>query len=296
MRSVSGFVLVVSLLPGTAFGQHTPRPAPKPAAIEVSKGGATVPMGDWGGRPVVEVTIDGRGPYKLILDTGAHMTVIDDTVSAELSLPGSEQEGRGPVASIGVLRFGDVAVKGLTVMVRPLHRMLNGEDAPRGVLSAAAFPGHLVVLDYPGKTIGIRKGALEAADAQTTFDYESSEVLPTVPVSVAGTTTRVHLDTGAPDGLTLPTKFLKTLPLTGAPREAGKARTHMGDYPISKAEVNGPITLGRFALALPEVSFSDVAPGPTTPVGQIGYEVLRRFVVTFDSKNRRIRFAQPAGI
>jgi hypothetical protein len=272
-----------------------PHRAPAPSAIHVPEEGASVPMLDWGGRPVVEATINGKGPYRFILDTGAHMTVIDDAVNEELSLPESESP-MGHAIRIGTLRFGEIAVQGLIASVRPLRGLLKGDDAPRGVLSAASFPGYLLVLDYPGKRIVLRKGALDAADARTTFSYEASEGLPTVPVTVAGTTTRVHLDTGSSEGLTLPTRFLKSLPLRGEPREVGKARTHMGEYPISMAQVAGPVTLGTFALDLPEVSFSDVAPGPIPPVGQIGFEVLRRFVVTFDSKNRRIRFEQTGAV
>lgn len=42
--------------------------------------------------------------------------------------------------------------------------------------------------------------------------------------------------------------------------------------------------------SLDEVRFSDARPGPA--VGNIGYDVLRDFVVTLDSKNRRIRLDQ----
>jgi aspartyl protease len=292
MPGTLAFVVLSSLFAMAAQGHPMgPHRAPAPSAIHVPEEGASVPMLDWGGRPVVEVTIDGKGPYRFILDTGAHMTVIDEAVNEELSLPESESP-MGPAVRIGALRFGEIAVQGLVAAVRPLHGLLQGDNAPRGVLSAASFPGYLLVLDFPGRRIALRQGALDAADARTTFSYEASEELPTVPVTVAGTTTRVHLDTGSPEGLTLPTRFLKPLPLKGEPRSVGKARTHMGEYPISAAQVAGPIALGTFALDLPEVSFSDVAPGPVPPIGQIGYEVLRRFVVTFDSKNRRIRFEQ----
>ena len=39
-----------------------------------------IPLGDFGGRPMVAVTIDGKGPYNMILDTGAPEVI--------LSMPG----------------------------------------------------------------------------------------------------------------------------------------------------------------------------------------------------------------
>jgi len=281
-------------------------PAPGPTSIGVPAGGTSVPMLDFGGRPVVEVMINGKGPYRFILDTGAHVSVVDTSIDEELALAGamgvraaSPDGGQGPkVVTLDVLRVGDASVGGLISAVMPLHQLLTGENAPRGVLSASSFPGYLVTFDYPGKRISIKEGSLDSADALSSFEYQASDSLPTVPVEVAGRSTRVHLDTGSGGGLTLPARFLEELPLASEPKVVGKARTPSGEAPISRARVDGPIRMGGFTLDLEEVSFSDVAPGPVPPTGQIGFEVLRDFVLTFDSKNRRFRFdrAAPAAV
>lgn len=288
-----GTALAVSpAVPSTqAMARH---PAPEPPALDLPAGGVSLPMLDYGGRPVVEVTINARGPYRFILDTGAHMSVVDTGLRSELSLPAAEGT-RSAAVSIETMALGETALRHGVAVVMPLGRLLTGEGAPRGVLSAAAFPGCLVTFDFPRRRIEIRSGELSASDGEGTFEYEASEGLPTVPVTVAGTATRVHVDTGSPSGLTLPTRFLDSLPLIGTPRVVGKARTHAGEFPVSRAAVDGPVALGTFRLDLREISFSDVAPGAAPPVGQIGYEVLRRFVVTLDSRNRRIRFEPVEG-
>ena len=58
------------------------------------------------------------------------------------------------------------------------------------------------------------------------------------------------------------------------------------------AQVKGSIELGQFKLDLEAVLFSDVNPIPGTPTGNIGFQVLQKFIVTMDSKNRRMRFEQ----
>ena len=301
MKLVISSVLMASALPAALQAQVRVGPqVPAPARIEVSRDGVTVPMQDMGGRPVVELSINGKGPYRFILDTGALTTVVSDELSRELSLtaPAGVQVasvggGAAPaVVLIHDVHIGDAALEDVIAAVMPLGGLLKGENAPRGILSAACFPGYLLTYDYPGKRISIKKGALASSDAKSIFQYAEDQVLPTVPVRIAGHDTQVHLDTGSAFGLTLPVKFLAELPLASQPREAGTARTGGGEFPVSIARVNGTIELGKYRLALDEVRFSDARPGPGPAAGNIGYDVLRDFVVTLDSKNRRIRLDQ----
>jgi hypothetical protein len=71
-----------------------------------------------------------------------------------------------------------------------------------------------------------------------------------------------------------------------------KVRTGGGEFPVSIARLNGTIELGKYKLDLGDMRFSDARPGPPPTAGDIGYQVLRHFVVTLDSKNRRIRLDQ----
>jgi hypothetical protein len=294
-------LLVASALTAAAQVQmHAGPQIPAPANIEVPSDGVTVPMQDMGGRPIVELKINGKGPYRFILDTGAVTTVVSDDLSRELSLtaPAGVQVasvGGGPAPTIVMihdLRIGEATLEGMMAAVMPLGGLSKGENAPRGVLSAANFPGYLLTYDYPGKHISIKKGALESADSKSTFQYTEEQVLPTVPIRIAGHDTQVHLDTGSPFGLTLPVKFVTELPLASPPKEAGKVRTGGGEFPVSIARLNGMIELGKYKLDLDEVRFSDARPGPGPAAGNIGYDVLRHFVLTLDSKNRRIKLDQ----
>jgi hypothetical protein len=298
--AIAILAVAIALSPVVEAQMHVGSRVPVPANIEIPHDGVTVPMQDMGGRPVVELKINGKGPYRFVLDTGAVTTVVSDELSRELSLsaPAGMQAaavgGGTPPAIVVIhdLRIGDAVLEEMIAAVMPLGGLLKGENAPRGVLSAASFPGCLLTYDYPGKRISIKKGALQSADSKSTFQYREDQVLPTVPVRIAGHDTEVHLDTGSGFGLTLPVKFLTELPLASQPKEAGRLRTHGGEFPVSIARVDGTIELGKYKLDLDEVRFSDVRPGPGPATGNIGYDVLRHFVVTLDSKNRRIRLDQ----
>ena len=276
-----------------------PHPPPPPSAV-VPEAGTTIPMLDFGGRPVISLMIGGHGPYRFILDTGAGVTVIADDLARELALgppPGMKvmSANGGPAPVIVIVPEASIAetkLEGITAVAAPLHAMFKEADAPRGVLSAASFPGYLLTLDYPNKRVSIRKGALGQADSKTIFQYGQDDDLPTVPIRIAGHDWHVHLDSGSGYGLMLPTRFLKELPLSSEPVETGKARTPGGEFPISRATVAGDLELGSYKIHLDQVAFSDVRPGHAPGIGNIGYEVLHRFVVTLDSQNRRIKLAQ----
>ena len=263
-----------------------------PARIEVPEAGVSLPMSDIGGRPLVEVRINGKGPFRFILDTGADRTVIDEDLTKQLSLETVQTaalHGAGG-ARIGVLDIGGATIEDVIVETAPLTRMFGGGDAPSGVLSAASFPGYLLVLDYPGKRILIRKGELPAADSRTRFEYTREQILPNVPVRVAGVEIRAHIDTGSPGSVTLPARYLKELPLSSEPTQIGRARTPGGEFPIWSGQINGRVELGQYELDSKNVEFSDANPIPGPPSGNLGYQVLRQFVVTLDSKTRRIQF------
>ena len=250
--------------------------------VAVPAQGATIPMLDFGGRPVVEVTINGKGPFRLIVDTGAAATVLDSALAAELSL-------RDTDVQLDELRIGPIALEGLRAFVAPLSGLLRGEAAPRGVLSASVFPRHLLTFDFQRRRFLVRAGALPEAQGRTVFSYAGAD-LPSIPVRVAGREITVHLDTGAPYGLALPTRYMKELPLSGEPVQRGTARTHAGSSAIYTATLSGDIAVGEFALATRELRFTDVVPDPhAVPKGQLGSGALRDFVVTLDASNERVR-------
>ena len=170
-------------------GPHGPmRISPAPVAVEVPAVGLTLPMQDVGGRPVVDVRINGKGPYRFIFDTGASLTVIDSELKDELALspvPGMRAAAPGhggpapTILSVDSLVVGSATLRGLTVALMPFSG-LPGDPKPRGVLSALSVHGHLVTFDYPAKKIRIAKGKLGDPDSLTTFAYDTDDPLPTV--------------------------------------------------------------------------------------------------------------------
>jgi len=162
----TAILILAGALPVVVQGQiHVGPQVPTPAGIEVPRDGVTVPMQNMGGQPVVEIKINGKGPYRFILDTGAVTTVVSDELSRELSLtpPAGVQVasvGGGPAPAIVVIHdllIGDARLEGMIAAVMPLGGLLNGEDAPRGILSAANFRGCLLTSTIPASESRLRE-------------------------------------------------------------------------------------------------------------------------------------------
>jgi hypothetical protein len=275
------FLCLTVLVPSPLVAQPWLITQPKTEDVIVPADGESVPMLDFGGRPVVEVMINGKGPYQFIFDSGASVNVIDRSLTAELDVE--------LLTSVSELRLGKVAVRDLPVAFHQVSQMFGKGAVPRGVLSASSFPGGLVSFDYSAKRIAFRKGALAEPDGKNIFKYDPSD-LPALPVKVAGREITVHFDTGAPYALALPTRYMKELPLSAEPVEKGKAMTHFGTLPIFAAPLNGTISIGEFTIPTRDLLFTNVVPFTSvSPKGQVGNDALRELVVTLDSLNHRIR-------
>lgn len=168
-------------VPQDSMLDHPP-PAEK---IELPEAGTTLPMGDISGRPIVEARVNGKGPYRFIVDTGASITVVDSDLRTELGLPAppggstaAPEENISGTVRIAELQIGDAALRGVVAAVAPIGRMFQGGNVPRGVLSATSFAGCLLILDYPAKQIAIREGGLPPADARGIFQYTEEQILP----------------------------------------------------------------------------------------------------------------------
>lgn len=103
-RRLSAVWLTILLLTPVAVGQ----------ADEPSDTGLTLPLRTFGGRPVIAIRIDSRGPYDFILDSGAAVTLIDAKLAQELGLAvtGTMETGSpiGPPATFEVTRLSQVEV------------------------------------------------------------------------------------------------------------------------------------------------------------------------------------------
>jgi hypothetical protein len=284
-------------LAAAACGQEHPASLPPPR-VELASPVVRLPMGSFGHRPVVEATLDGKGPYRFILDTGASGCVLAAPfadragltvlAAAKVKSPESPTPVDGKLVRIERVAIGGITLTGLNAVAMDLSRVFPGPGDPVGVLSAALFPGYLLTFDYPAGTIALRAGELPAANGEDLFEFNPSRRLPSLSASFAGTAIDLDLDTGSATGFTVPSDYAARLPLSGGLVEGKPDKRVDRILTVQEGRLQGAARIGRFAFESPTIRF--VA---GTAQGLVGWDVLKRFAVTFDSKNHRLRLAEP---
>jgi PDZ domain/Aspartyl protease len=293
--------LIGFLTPAIAAGElYAASRAPTP--ILRSAGGSgergIVPVSIENGEVIVDVFMNGKGPFPMMFDTGSAGVVTPETaVILGLRGEGSDTvrgsgEGVVPVVLTRVkeMRFGDTKLLDQPLIVSSLPQFLadRGDRSPLvGLFGYELLLNFAVRLDYDHKTLTL-------APAQD-FHYRSAgsrvpvvfaHKRPVVPAAIDGIAGRFEIDAGSSGALALKRQFVE---------QHGFDARHPGGLVMKSGGVDGVFEtvvtrVDRFRLANAEIlrpaaEFPSQGRSgvPLTEVdGIIGYQILRQFVITFD--------------
>lgn len=266
--------------------------APPPAATTLDSSVVIVPIDLGSGRPVVDLLLNGRGPYRFILDTGAGGTVIDRELAAELSLPVIGQTRMGDPRSPNALaaglvqcdslRMGGLLLERVTMATMEVRKMMGA--ATGGVLGLPDLGALLVSLDYPQGRLVLTRGSLAPGDPGV-VEYQSPDGIVSIPIQVDTLTIAAHLDSGNPGAISLPYELAEKLPLKAPPVEIGRAQTVASTATIWEAQIAGEVQIAGLSYTDPVVHLTDLLVG----WANIGYDAMRGLTVTLDQGKRLLK-------
>lgn len=245
------------------------------------------------GRVYVQVMVNGRGPFRFAVDTGASgMARADASLVAALQLPLSGQQLNSDgvrVASADTTRLASLELGGLVqrdveVIARDYSSRKPAGQRFSGIIGREFFGDGLLVIDYPGKTLVYSTKAGIAADARNGMGYERAF---RVPVSIGGVQTTGQLDTGANVTAVLPASLYQRVSATPL-QAATNGQLGNGDIETSRATVAGPVRIGGASLSNLEVRVS-----AEFPELLIGAHVLQRYVLAIDQRSQRVALCEP---
>jgi predicted aspartyl protease len=194
------------MLVAGAASMISPSHACEPLASDAASAtGAT--RKDTAGRAVAMVSINGQGPFRFIIDTGANRSVLSRSLAARLGL---EPTGEGVVHSIDgaesatlvnvdSLSFGDLHLsRGDTpVLDGP---MLDGEQ---GLLGVDGMAGRLLHIDFTRHCVAIYEDAAQLSMQgwqSVSADIRFGSLL-LAPGEIMGVRVNVLIDTGSDTSL-----------------------------------------------------------------------------------------------
>jgi predicted aspartyl protease len=270
---------------------------------ELAIGGDEVDARKLRSRMTVEVDVNGTGPYKFVVDSGADTSVIGTRLAEKLALPAA-----GPVllhamtestmverARVDTLTLGPSTISNLKLPV--LREMDIGGD---GMIGLDALVEQRLMLDFENRVITIEDRYDDPVD------FGRNEIIVTgrlkrgqlilTEVEAQGTRVDAIIDTGSE--VTIGNSALRDAIMRRRPRDIQTAeiygvtgaRQAIEFAVIDKLEL-GPITFGNVTVAfadVPPFTVFGVDEEPSLLLGTDLMETFRR--VSLDFAERKVRF------
>ena len=263
----------------------------EPRRWDIPAGGTDVPMTLAEHQPGVEVRLNGRGPYNVLVDTGASPAIaVTAALARELGLrrnlgfvrlhAANGRWVRGGRTRLRSIRLGDAVFHDVPAVILDI-----GEPSFDAVIGMGLFSRGVVTFDFPARRLSLRPGGLDPADPDTFTSplvYGVPLVPVTAPVADGCLTVPVLLDTGSNTGLVLPDSLGDELVVYPGVGGIAVADTLGGVRTIRLVKLWGRMRLGRYEAYDPVVG---LAPGR----GAIGTPALQDFRVSVDQRSRLVR-------
>jgi PDZ domain/Aspartyl protease len=275
-----------------------------------SPGRVTVPFTLTNNHIIIDVLIDGFGPYPFLVDTGGHDIVtpyaakglgirsVGDTPSSGAGEK-SVSSGYAHVARIDV---GGALLNNQTVVTLDFSpRDVEGIQLG-GMLGVEFLERFVVQIDYGAKTLTLFDPAKFSTADRTTagvaIPFVFYEHMPQVTGTFDGRPARYDIDTGSRVEVTLTAPFVSRERLRETHLNGVKITDGWGVGGASQSYVvrAGELSLGSISTPQPIASFSEAERGAFSDSnyeGNVGSGLLKRFVATFDYPGRTL-YLKPA--
>ncbi|HUU84767.1 MAG TPA: aspartyl protease family protein [Phycisphaerae bacterium] len=299
LRPAAGLVAVLFLGP-YGWAQDSFDLSSAPQATVIRNGSVEVPMHRYRHLPIMEARVNGKGPFRFVVDTGSPVLIVNRHIADDLALPTPERFRDGPeimVAGPGGqgLPASFHEVESLQVGEAEFRKVVAlGLDSPLsrefdGVIGMGVFRDCVLTYDYAAGRFRITEAPLPAANGGDVLDftYETPYSAPVVPVSVNGTPHRFIIDTGASGWFSFSDAVTDGCSYAYGPVAGPKARSLDREIDTKVGRLSGRLEVGEYVFKEP---YGTVGEGMERSL--IGNEALENFAFSVDQKNRRVRLAR----
>lgn len=232
--------------------------------------------------PLVEVMVNGTGPYRFLIDLGANVSLLRrDVVDASRSTVLVER-ATSDIVYVETMALGDARLEGVTVA------SYDDLDVD-GVLGYNVLQYAPFTLDFPGQRLVLHHRALPAPDGRTVLSYQLVGRMPYVTVRVGHDSVLMNFDTGAAEVMTVPPSWQARLRWAAAPAPGRMTfNNQTGRTQVLEGRLADTVHVGALAIIAPLVYVN-----PDAEDAWLGAGAMVGAVWTFDPRQRRVQVRVP---
>jgi predicted aspartyl protease len=286
-------LLAITLLgTGCAYASTAPQDACELTDIPEAEVSMRIPFEIVDGRIYVQAMVNGHGPMRFGVDTGASgMARADASLASSLGLAAGGQAttsdgvqtAKVDTTHLDSVQLGSLTRRNLDVITRDYGHGMSPDAAFSGIIAREFFADGLLVIDYPDQTLSFSRTRSLSPAQENVVTYERAF---RIPVSIGELKTQGNLDTGANVTFVLPRSLYDKV-ATGPLEQAGRAQLTNGRIDTGRSMVAGPIRMGKATLTDVEMRVSD-----DYPELLVGAYALQDLVLMIDQRSKSIAICE----
>ncbi|MCX4239913.1 retroviral-like aspartic protease family protein [Paraliomyxa miuraensis] len=311
MAAIEDLALLIGLVGlGPACAREHPAmpesPAADPGDVPAEPAVVEVPYRSVRHQMLIDVRIEGEGPFTFLVDTGVTGAVIDSALAAKLGIELDDDEAQRieqfgktllihqiwiPELSVGELRLDRLQAAAVPMdmlgsrLGEPLH----------GILGDGFLGSRATRFDHVERTVSFAPSMeafaedVAAADHVMPLVMNASGDMPVVEVALGDKSFRATIDTGSSLGLEIFTPFAEELGLGGAMTEWTQSRVlggSLGEAIVYDGTVDR-LTIGPLELTDVPTSITPPRADPNRK-GNLGNRLWEGYVMILDYPGREI--------
>lgn len=252
------------------------------SAIDLRSDSVVVPLVGNPTLPLVHGWINGRGPYRLLVDLGANVSLLRRNVVDASRATVLVDRPTSDIVRAATLRVGELELQNVTLAS-------YDELDVDGVLGYNVLQHTSFTLDFPAQRLVLHRRALPPPDGRAIHSYVVQGRLPYLVARVGSDSLLLNLDTGAAEVMTVPSAFEARLRWR-VPPTAGRAtfNNQTGRTVVREGRLADTVIIGDFAVPEPLVFINSDAED-----AWLGAAAMNRGRWTFDPRQRRLQIELP---
>jgi aspartyl protease/PDZ domain-containing protein len=285
-------------------------PAPPPPDFSIAGGDSTtVPFELLNNHIYVQVKLDGKGPFRMLCDTGG-ANIVTPELARELGLESQGAlQGRGVgeksedvgLTHVKTLQLGSATLDEQVFAVYSLAPFARVEGVSSGgIVGYEIFKRFVVTVDYEASRLTLTlPAAFEYKGEGTVVPFKFNEHIPQVEGEIDGIPGKFDIDTGSRASLDLFGPFVEAHGLKDkyAPKWEGVTGWGVGGAARAAVTRARVLKLGDVPVPGPVTELTLQKKGAFTDpyvAGNVGAGVLQRFNIVFDYGRKRMIFEENA--